>query len=119
MISITMEMIFRHAAFSLIFGAVLGLFYPLLIIIFSLPYALIKKRRAIGGKTPEKTIGVHIADFVFITFASVVYLLSGYILLDGVFNVFTAFLLVVSFVMSKRFFAKILHNPIRLHRKKF
>ena len=102
MISLTTDMIFASAVYSLVSGAVFGLLYALGVWIIRKATSVLHGRASDSdGRGSKDGVLKHIFDFLIVFLMGVSQLLSNYVLLDGAFRIYTALITVVAFLLFK------------------
>lgn len=105
MISLTMEMVFISCVYSLVSGAVFGLLYAFGVwVIRKASGALHKRASTSDGRGSKDGALKHVFDFITVILMGVSQLLSNYVLLDGVFRIYTALITVVAFLLFRSAF---------------
>ena len=105
MITVSMEMVFRAAIYSLVSGAVFGTLYSFSMQIvrccsnlFCKCFRMEKKEILRSGFLKNSV------DFTVVIFMGISQLISNYVLLDGAFRLYTVILTVLTFFLFKRIF---------------
>lgn len=105
MISLPSNIILVSVFFSLVFGSICGFIYTLIRFVFSILYRLAKNisKCRIELKSQRNLI-INIFDFLFFFSVGIVHLIFAYVLVDGVFEIYSLIMLFVGFVVSKGIF---------------
>ena len=102
MISLPFGMILKSVLFSALTGLTFGAIYSLLCGICTFLFSVSKLRGFFGNGILH-----HLFDFVFTIFVGIVFLLLSYVSTDGIFSIYSLFVLVVAFLTGKHLVCKI------------
>ena len=106
MISLSSEMILSAVLFSLFLGLIFGFLYAAVMSLINLiSNAALKGKKQ---KTQRKSLLKNAVDLLIVLALSIVHLLSGYVFLDGAFNVYSTLALLISSLISARLFMGVL-----------
>ena len=111
MISVSFEMVFASVLFAALLGAVSGALYLLFQSFFTLISSYDKRWLKKQSKEKEKRgIFTGIFDCFFVLAIGITYIVSCYVFLDGVFDIYSLIALTVSFCLSNKTLCLILHS---------
>ena len=98
-------MLFRSCVYSLVSGSTFGALYAFGVWMIRKILNVFRKRVFHSEVLAGKDAGLkHVFDFLIVLLMGVSQLLSNYVLLDGVFRIYTALITVVAFLLFKNAF---------------
>lgn len=108
MITVSTEMVFRSVLFSALSGMIFGFLRSALLCLVNVIYRSIA-RKSKPGKVSALNGGFlrHSVDFLLVFALGVIYLLSGYVFLDGAYEIYSFSVLILSSVLFNRLFLRI------------
>ena len=105
MITVSMGMVFRSAIYAMLSGAVFGALYSCGIRLMRFFSRVFRKCFRMKEKEILRSdFSKNAVDFAVVILMGISQLLANYVLLDGVFRVYTVILSLLVFLISKRIF---------------
>lgn len=106
-------MILRSVAVSVLFGFVFGILYSLFKVASVLIIYLLRKALRLPSiRVKRSTLFQNFFDCTFVVVIGISYIVLSYILLDGVFDIYSIISLVASFLLTTKVFASILRTKL-------
>ncbi len=111
MITLPSGMILFSLLFSIAFGGLSGFTHIFVWRVFSILFKVVKKNE----KKPyhlklQHDLIFNIFDFLYVFFVGMVYITFNYVLIDGVFELYSFVMLIMSFICGERIFSFIFKN---------
>ena len=111
MITVSFGMIFRSVLFSALTGVIFGFMHSMLLWVFRLSSNIFyRKSKCIKCLSYKSGFLRHLIEFVLVIVACLVYILSGYVFLDGAYEMYSLSALVLTSIVFNRLFSSIFNT---------
>ena len=108
MITVSSEMILKSVLFSALSGMIFGFVRSLLLCFIIAVGSVLKGNQITSGMSDCRGgFWRHVVDFILVFSLGIIYLLSGYVFLDGAYEVYSLSVLVLSSAAFNRLFSRI------------
>ena len=103
----------RSVVFSLLFGVTFGVVYSFFKVAFTLIISLFRKAFRLQSTGSKRSLLFeNFFDCIFVIVAGTTYIVLSYILLDGVFDIYSILSLTATFLLTTKVFASILRTKL-------
>ena len=117
MITVSSAMVWKSVLFSALAGMIFGLLRSLLIFLINAVGGIQRgSKRRFWKNTFVGGFWRHAVDFILVFSLGMVYILSGYVFLDGAYEIYSFSVLILSSVLFNRLFLRIFVSSLpRMH----